>query len=89
MLWLVIGSYLCQQNAAFEGNNIVVSLEDKLSAMLNFGFYVLFTLPVTTFLKRETARDRPSNPEKGSPNARYFNLRGHEKNCSMPSGDTT
>ncbi len=57
--------------------------------MLNYFFYVLLTAPVTNFMKKELARPRPSTPEVGAPNRRYFDLRGHEHNCSMPSGDTT
>ena len=83
----VIAWYLCPQNAALELK--AVTLEEKLSMMLNYAFHVLLTLLVTTFLKKETARRRPTNPEKGAHNSRYFNLRGHENNGSMPSGDTT
>ena len=86
-LWQVITWYLCPQNAALEFK--AVTLEEKLSMMLNYATYVLLTAPVTNFLKKETARRRPTNPEKGAHNSRYFDLRGHENNYSMPSGDTT
>ena len=55
---------------------------------LNYAFYVLFSVPISNFLKKLIARPRPKNPEEGAPNRRYFNLRGHENNCSLPSGDT-
>ncbi len=56
--------------------------------MFNYAIHVLITLAITTTLKKRLARPRPSNPTADAPNKRYFNLRGHEINCSMPSGDT-
>ena len=54
LLWHVITWYLCQQNAALEYK--VVTLEEKLSMMLNYALYVLLTAPITNFLKKEIAR---------------------------------
>ena len=86
LLSQVITWYLCQQNAALE--QTVVTLEEKVSMFLNFAFYVLVSANISNFLKKLIARPRPHNPQEGSPNVRYFNLRGHEHNHSLPSGDT-
>jgi membrane-associated phospholipid phosphatase len=42
-------------------------------------------LVITTFMKRATNRPRPILKENKK---RIKNLRAHEKNCSMPSGDS-
>jgi membrane-associated phospholipid phosphatase len=59
---------------------------------LNDAFFVLkpiihtvICLIITLILKKVTARPRPVN-QKGV--KRLYDLRQHEKNCSMPSGDS-
>lgn len=66
-----------------------VSTHTRLQKTVNYFFHVVCVLLTTTFLKKFFNRPRPRNPEKNEPNKRYVNLRGHEHNASMPSGDTT
>jgi membrane-associated phospholipid phosphatase len=47
--------------------------------------HTIFALLVTLSMKKITARPRPNVLEKIK---RKYNLRQHEKNCSMPSGDS-
>ena len=56
--------------------------------------HALCVIGVTGPLKALTKRPRPQNPldssdPKRKESARFFNLRGHEYNKSMPSGDTS
>jgi len=65
--------------------------EDQMQLLINYLLHVIVLVLVTTITKRLGARPRPDDPtccDKNARNARYINLRHHETNCSMPSGDT-
>ena len=86
-LSLLLSCYVCGMNAEIKESEATTA--DKLSIFLNYCLHVASVLVVTTFMKKFLARPRPVNPEADAPNRRYFNLRGNEHNCSLPSGDTS
>jgi len=60
-------------------------INDELQFVVKPLIHTLFLLLITLFLKKLTARPRPSQKKNVK---RLYDLRQYEKNCSMPSGDS-
>ena len=68
--------------------------EEQCAISVLYGLHALAVICVTGPMKAILKRPRPDNPKESSDpkiqaTARFFNLRGHEYNKSMPSGDTS
>ncbi len=88
LLTITIFHFLVNTNAVLLGLEEPTRVE-KLQATVNFMIHVICVLITTTIQKKIFNRPRPNNPNLCDSNRRYLNLRGHENNASMPSGDTT
>ena len=67
--------------------------EEKVGFSILYALHAIAVICTTGPLKAILKRPRPENPKDSSDplkkeTARFFNLRGHEHNKSMPSGDT-